>query len=185
MRSRARDEADQFWIELTRLRTGLDLLRDRSEVSRAFRMMNDAIAFSANGKYDSWRPFQIGFLLANLPSLIEDAIDIDTADVIWFATGGGKTETYLGLLVMAAFLDRIAGKPSGVTAWSRFPLRMLSLQQTQRFADAMARARLGARSRRRWNAIALPGPSHLPLLPSRHDRNGVRSPYVVPRASLS
>src|SRR6185437_13337553 len=44
--------------------------------------------------------------------------------------------------VTAAFYDRLCGKSSGITAWSRFPLRMLSLQQTQRFADALAGAEL-------------------------------------------
>ena len=67
-------------------------------------------------------------------------------DILWFATGGGKTETYLGLLVTAALHDRLRGKTEGVTAWSRFPLRMLSLQQTQRFADAFAGAELARRS---------------------------------------
>jgi Helicase conserved C-terminal domain len=61
---------------------------------------------------------------------------------VWFATGGGKTETYLGLLLTAAFFDRLTGKTMGVTAWSRFPLRLLSLQQTQRFADALAGAEI-------------------------------------------
>ena len=67
-------------------------------------------------------------------------------DTVWFATGGGKTETYLGLLVTAAIFDRLTGKTTGVTAWSRFPLRMLSLQQTQRFADALAGAELVRRA---------------------------------------
>ena len=62
---------------------------------------------------------------------------------MWFATGGGKTETYLGLLVTAALLT-VSPARTGVSAWSRFPLRMLSLQQTQRFAEALAGAELSA-----------------------------------------
>src|SRR5690606_9530085 len=68
--------------------------------------------------------------------------EADVVDIVWFATGGGKTETYLGLLITAALWDRMQGKITGVTAWSRFPLRMLSLQQTQRFADALAAAEI-------------------------------------------
>jgi hypothetical protein len=105
--------------------------------------MNEAmIEVGARKGYDGWRPFQFGFLLANLPSLLEEEDDAAIVDIVWFATGGGKTETYLGLLTTAAFRDRLRGKSSGITAWSRFPLRMLSLQQMQRFADAMAAAEL-------------------------------------------
>lgn len=84
----------------------------------------------------------MGFVLANLRSLRFPREESRFADVVWFATGGGKTETYLGIVVTAALLDRLRGKSCGVTAWSRFPLRMLSLQQTQRFADAMAAAEI-------------------------------------------
>ena len=53
------------------------------------------------------------------------------ADVLWFPTGGGKTEAYLGLISRAALYDRLRGKRFGVTAWLRFPLRMLSVEQLQ------------------------------------------------------
>ena len=49
--------------------------------------------------------------------------------MLWFPTGGGKTEAYLGLIVTAIFYDRFRGKDRGVTAWLKFPLRMLSVQQ--------------------------------------------------------
>src|SRR6185312_11481456 len=87
------------------------------------------------------RPFQVGYLLANIEILVA-AADVEVADIVWFATGGGKTETYLGLLITAVLFERMNGKSTGITAWSRFPLRMLSLQQTQRFADAMAGAEI-------------------------------------------
>jgi hypothetical protein len=79
-------------------------------------------------------------LLANLNTLTGATEDRDIVDIVWFATGGGKTEKYLGLLMTAAFHDRLRGKSAGVTAWSRFPLRLLSLQQMQRLADAIAAA---------------------------------------------
>ncbi len=145
MAEQARAEAALFWNELARLRDGLQLLMDDADLLRAFQIMNEAMAHASRGRYSGWRPFQIGFLLANLSCLVDPQNDAETADVIWFATGGGKTETYLGLLVMAALLDRMNGKAAGVTAWSRFPLRMLSLQQTQRFADALAGAELARR----------------------------------------
>lgn len=127
--------------EQRRLEEGLALLRADADVERSFRLMNRAIAYSSRGRgYDSWRPFQIGFLLGSLAYLSNRDTEAAIVDTVWFATGGGKTETYLGLLVTNAFHDRLTGKTTGVTAWSRFPLRLLSLQQTQRFADALAGA---------------------------------------------
>lgn len=150
MRGAAGDAAAEFHVEAERLAIGLSLLRDVPELGRAFSLMNEAIAHSAERRgFSSWRPFQIGYLLANLASLSDPVTESATVDIVWFATGGGKTETYLGLLITAAFLDRLKGKSAGITAWSRFPLRMLSLQQTQRFADAMA----GAEIVRRRHAI--------------------------------
>lgn len=145
MRAEARESATAFETERSRIAAGIELLEADSELLRAFRLMNEAIGHSSGGKYDSWRPFQIGFLLANLRSIVEPAAEAEFADIVWFATGGGKTETYLGLLVTAALYDRLRGKKAGITAWSRFPLRMLSLQQTQRFANAMAGAELARR----------------------------------------
>ena len=147
MLAQARVGASEFAEEFRRINEGLELLRADAMLLRAFRLMNEAIGRSSRGRYDSWRPFQIGFLLANIRCLL-DVEEADTADIVWFATGGGKTETYLGLVVTAAFHDRLRGKLSGITAWNRFPLRMLSLQQTQRFADAMAAAELVRREHR-------------------------------------
>ncbi len=129
-----------FDDEASRLRAGISALREDTKLLRSFKLMNEAMILSAREKYEGWRPFQIGFLLANVASCRGE--DRDVVDIVWFATGGGKTETYLGLILTAAFFDRLRGKITGVTAWSRFPLRLLSLQQTQRFADALAAAEI-------------------------------------------
>lgn len=134
-----------YLAERERLTSGIELLRSDERLERAFRLMNEAMQLSAadaNGvaKYSEWRPFQVGFMLANLGGCRGD--DADIVDIVWFPTGGGKTETYLGLILTAAFYDRMRGKSSGITAWSRFPLRLLSLQQTQRFANALAAAEM-------------------------------------------
>ena len=109
--------------------------------------MNRAILHSAKGHgYDAGglsRSASCCKLSRSWPTARHEA---DVVDTVWFATGGGKTETYLGLLVTAALHDRLTGKTTGVTAWSRFPLRMLSMQQTQRFADALAGAELVRRA---------------------------------------
>lgn len=140
MRNEATRAASDFEKEMSRVQEGLSLLKGDSQLQLAFRLMNRAMQISARGKYESWRPFQIAFLLANIRCLVEPSQEADIVDIVWFATGGGKTETYLGLLITAALLDRLRGKSSGITAWSRFPLRLLSLQQTQRFANALAAA---------------------------------------------
>lgn len=140
MLTQAFEGAHDFGRECERIERGIHLLESDERLLNAFKGMNRAMLRSATGRYDSWRPFQLGFLLANLSSIVDVREEAEIVDVVWFATGGGKTETYLGLLVTAALYDRLDGKTSGISAWSRFPLRMLSLQQTQRFANAIAAA---------------------------------------------
>jgi len=84
-----------------------------------------------------------------IPDIVAQTEDIDAedhcldeVDVIYFPTGGGKTEAYLGLVVFTAFRDRLRGKAHGTTALTKFPLRLLSLQQLQRIADVFAQAEL-------------------------------------------
>jgi hypothetical protein len=95
-------------------------------------------------KNRSWRTFQLAFLLLNLPSTTDihhhdrshpsEAI----ADLLWFPTGGGKTEAYLGLTAYAIGLRRLQGQvgeydgSAGVTVLMRYTLRLLTLQQFQR-----------------------------------------------------
>lgn len=148
MRSEADLAASSFKRELQKVEMGISLLERDDRLLTAFKGMNRAMSHAAAGRYFSWRAFQVGFILASLPALKlqGDLPDDEPVDVLWFPTGGGKTETYLGLLVIAAIFDRMRGKLAGTTAWSRFPLRMLSLQQTQRFADAIAGAELFRRS---------------------------------------
>ena len=58
--------------------------------------------------------------------------------ILWFPTGGGKTEAYLGLIATSLLYDRIRGKTRGINTWMRFPLRMLSLQQLERLSKVIA-----------------------------------------------
>lgn len=144
MRDQAGAEASQFEEELDRLRQGLALLKANERLRRALAMANRSFAESPAVQHAEWRPFQLGFLLANLVSIVDESADGERSvvDTLWFATGGGKTETYLLYVITAIFWDRLRGKREGITSWGRFPLRMLSLQQTQRFADVLAAAEL-------------------------------------------
>jgi hypothetical protein len=148
MRKHASDEASLFAEELGRLRDGLALLEKDERLRRALALANRSFVEAPAVRHTEWRPFQLGFLLANLASIVDESPGGERAivDTIWFATGGGKTETYLLFVLTAAFCDRLRGKREGITSWGRFPLRMLSLQQTQRFADVLATAELVRRA---------------------------------------
>jgi hypothetical protein len=94
----------------------------------------------------SWRPFQLAFVLLNLPGVTrldhpdrgEHASAL--ADLLWFPTGGGKTEAYLGLTAYTLGLRRLQGVVggrlghAGVAVIMRYTLRLLTLQQFQRAA---------------------------------------------------
>ena len=140
----AREEARRAEEECSRIRRGLELLRTDERLRRAFQLTNRAFERARSigtVVHDGWRAFQVGFLLYNLPLLAEEG-DRGTVSTLWFPTGAGKTEAYIGLVLLAAFWDRLRGKRFGVTAWARFPLRALSFQQAQRMADLLAAAEL-------------------------------------------
>ena len=84
----------------------------------------------------AWRPFQLAFILLCLKGVVV-AKDNERrlTDLLWFPTGGGKTEAYLGLIAFTAFLRRLRGRDgAGVTALMRYTLRLLTIQQFERAA---------------------------------------------------
>lgn len=128
-----------------RMRNGIAMLLGDPDVLSAFRMANAAMALqyswrdSPDPAHLSWRPFQLGFALLCLESIANDASpDRETMDLLWFPTGGGKTEAYLLLTAFTIFLRRIRAKGSlsgaGVTVFMRYTLRLLTIQQFERAA---------------------------------------------------
>jgi hypothetical protein len=163
---------------VARLAEGLRLLEGDDSVRRAFSLANRAFDVALSIRHTQWRPFQLGFVVSNLASIVDESADGErhVVDTLWFATGGGKTETYLLYVLTAAFHDRLRGKTEGITSWGRFPLRMLSLQQTQRFADVLVAADRVRREERIRGAFALGflvgnngTPNRIPTAPRAHE----------------
>ncbi|WP_240989553.1 helicase C-terminal domain-containing protein [Salipiger mangrovisoli] len=141
----ARCHMDECRIASGRMREGVDLLRKDGPELLAFRLANRAL-WQQNEwkrKRDSkigplvWRPFQMAFVLLCMASAgNRDHDDRGVMDLLWFPTGGGKTEAYLLLTAYTVFLRRQLGGPetAGVTVLMRYTLRLLTAQQFQRAA---------------------------------------------------
>lgn len=160
----ARENLEKCKTALRRIRAGIALLSSDGRAAKAFRFANRAMylqrvhSLYAQAKRQSrdkplqefeepenytWRPFQLAFILLNLPGLTDphhadrSASPQAIADVLWFPTGGGKTEAYLGLTAYTLGLRRLQGElgldaTRGVAVLMRYTLRLLTLQQFQR-----------------------------------------------------
>ena len=150
---------------LARLREGVDVLGSDDAALEAFRFANRAMAFQrVRSEYSlavrrgeevvltsfdvperrSWRPFQLAFILLAIPALADPTHRDRTepleayADLLWFPTGGGKTEAYLGVAAFTMAIRRLQGDlggfdgSRGLSVIMRYTLRLLTIQQFQR-----------------------------------------------------
>ncbi|MBC7276388.1 helicase-related protein [Nocardioides sp.] len=144
----ARRIVDRSVKAAERMRETVALLRqpDQDQLCTAFALGMTAMRLQMRqaqinqgkpGGEPQWRPFQLGFLLVALASTVDEKHgDRELVDLIWFPTGGGKTEAYLGLAAIEIFRRRLAyGTSGGGTAViTRYTLRLLTAQQFQRAA---------------------------------------------------
>jgi hypothetical protein len=143
-------DLDSIKQEVERFMRGVNVLNAYPDAMRAFKLTNEAFRLASRydtARYDTWRLFQIVFIVSLIPDVVsvvhpEVENHRDSVDLLFYPTGGGKTEAFLGLAVFQAFFDRMHGKRAGVSTLAKFPLRMLSLQQLQRIADIFAMAEL-------------------------------------------
>ena len=151
---------------LTRMKTGWALVGSDSTATRAFRWANEAMLYQQvrsnfplreveRGKDDvlrvkgahptptiptgrgTWRPFQIAFILASLPEVVDPTRKTRSlVDLIFFPTGGGKTEAYLGACSISLLARRLRDRSDvGTDTLMRYTLRLLTAQQFLRAAS--------------------------------------------------
>ena len=161
----ARTALDRCRRALTRLRAGIDLIGRDSQAADAFRFANQAMwlqrihsEFALRRRrgesirldeldapdFRSWYPFQLAYIIVAIPSITDpthvDRVDPTgaVADLLWFPTGGGKTEAYLGVAAYTMALRRLQGNLGGydgrfgIAVFMRYTLRLLTIQQFQR-----------------------------------------------------
>lgn len=137
-----------------RIEAGIELLQ-QADVLESFRIANRVVARSARQRFGvmqgkdaasvdapAWRPFQLAYLLMTMRSIVEPQHhDRQFVDLLFFPTGGGKTEAYLGLAAFTIVLRRLRHRradgstgiqSAGVTVLMRYTLRLLTLDQLGR-----------------------------------------------------
>jgi hypothetical protein len=148
LQSTALDNIERAEQMAATIRGCIDQLAADATLRRAFQLAHEAMAQQFRWAEDArlvWRPFQLAFQLLAIPGLQVEGdrkpVDVDarsTMDLLWFPTGGGKTEAYLGLTAFLFFYRRLtADRPdddAGVSVIMRYTLRLLTVQQFERAA---------------------------------------------------
>jgi hypothetical protein len=154
---RRRETAERLIAEMAtahkRIQDGIEILSRNDTARTAFRFMNLAVAKAARRRNagatgdpaaqpaPSWRPFQLAFILLNMAGLSDrQHPEREIADLLFFPTGGGKTEAYLGLAAFVIAYRRLRGPGvlgAGVAVIMRYTLRLLTLDQLARAAGVV------------------------------------------------
>ncbi|MBK7928969.1 MAG: hypothetical protein IPJ98_16225 [Bryobacterales bacterium] len=142
LRDQAAEHIKRCQIVQQRMLSSVTYLRRTPTALAAFRFANGAMRLQrewAEKETLRWRPFQLAFILLALESTANRTHgDRATMDLLWFPTGGGKTEAYLCLTAFAMVIRRLQGSSvmsgDGVAVIMRYTLRLLTIQQFQRAA---------------------------------------------------
>lgn len=151
---------------LIRIKRGIEILNENENAYQAFKFMNQTMHTQASMKKYAknlgntslkiemekenfeWRPFQLAFILLNIEGIVDPlSEDREIVDLLWFPTGGGKTEAYLGIISFLLGFRRLTRKENdpfdkdgGVTVILRYTLRLLTTQQRDRLMRLIAAA---------------------------------------------
>jgi len=133
-------------IAKRRMMRGINLLDNDEHLKKAFAIANEAMFIQmrrsikkagddADDRTLIWRPFQLAFVLMLIESAVDEENEYrDVVDLIWFPTGGGKTEAYLGLMAFLFAYRRLrySSSSGGTITIMRYTLRLLTTQQFER-----------------------------------------------------
>lgn len=132
---------DKLNVCYERLKDGVNVLRNNKIAWKSFKLMNEAMLLQrvnskgCNEDSVKWFPFQLAYVLQIIPDIVNSKSKFrDFVDLLWFPTGGGKTEAYLGVCAFVIFYRRLINEPivDGVTIIMRYTLRLLTIQQFER-----------------------------------------------------
>lgn len=175
------DQQARKAFRLANLAMLLQQIATKQLTRRPLRWDQDAGIIVPNGDHDSpwrvfsqnregsalgyWRAFQIAFLLMSIDGVSnDDSADRQIVDLIWFPTGGGKTEAYLAVMAFYMFHQRLlmeqqtaAPARDGTNTLMRYTLRMLTTQQFQRAASLICAMEFLRRNPAEHNIASLPG----------------------------
>lgn len=160
-RDTAKDLLANMELARSRIARGIQILCHDSDARLAFRYMNESLARAGRRRspkryqeavpprVPKWRPFQLAFILLNLAGLVDKTDpDREVVDLLFFPTGGGKTEAYLGLAAFTIAHRRITHggmSGAGVAIIMRYTLRLLTLDQLGRAAGVICALELARR----------------------------------------
>jgi len=129
---------------LTRMEKGINIMKSNEYARLAFCFANKAIneqqrwGERIEGRIFKWYPYQLAFIVSSLESIVNnESDDRDEVDLLWVPTGGGKTETYFALMLIAMVYRRLRnlrdkdsyGRYGGTSVITRYTLRLLTVQQ--------------------------------------------------------
>ena len=142
----ANSQADLASNLLSRIKESLLFMGSDNNLIKAFQLANRAMVkvYKWKGIEDlQWRPFQLGFVLLSLESSVNSKSKYrNTSDLLWFPTGGGKTEAYLLLMAIVLFYRRLnkGGLQfnDGLAVFTRYTLRALTLDQFKRLVGTIS-----------------------------------------------